>query len=273
MHLKPARTAATVAAIGGVLVLGLGSAQAAKAGPENVGCSADALGTAISGGGILHLAHNCTYHVQGTLTVSTGTTIYGDGATIKGGGPSSHFSIMTVDSMVHVTLYGVNFTKGLTYDNGGAIDNNGDLTVNGGTFSYNSAGIHGGAIDVEAGSLTINGAVFIYNHSYHGGAVHTSGDRIAHITGATFSHNEAVEGGAIYNYHGVDVVGSTFDGNTAHDGGAIYDYGNATLYDSTIAFNAAHDAGGGIYYYCGWIKLPDSTVYGNVPDNIYKAGC
>jgi hypothetical protein len=278
MHLKPVRTAFTVAAIGGILVLGLGSAQAAKASPENhVGCSAEALGNAISGGGTLHLTPHCTYRVQGTLTVSTATTIYGDGATIKGrgpsGGPSSHFSIMTVDSMVHVTLYGVNFTDGLTYSNGGAIDNNGDLTVDGGTFSHNSSGIHGGAIDVEAGSLTINNAVFTDNNSYHGGAVHTSGDGIAHIRGARFTGNHAVEGGAIYSYQGADVVDSAFAGNTADDGGAIYDYGNATLEDSAIVFNVAHDAGGGIYHYCGSITLPGSGLYDNVPDNIYNAGC
>ena len=308
MHLKPARTAVGAAAIGGVLVLGLGSAQAAKASPEdNVGCSADALGSAISGGGTLRLAPDCTYRLQGTLTVSHDTTIYGDGATLEGGGPrSSHFSIMTVDSTKDVTLYGVNFTEGLTYYNGGAIDNDGDLTVNGGTFSHNTAGIHGGAIDVEAGSLTINNAVFVDNDAYHGGAVHTNGDEITDITGAHFSQNEAVAGGAIYNFNGVDVADSTFAGNTAEDGGAIfnyqgsltlgdeegvpgsgnsftgniaddggaiYDYGDATLDDSTIVSNAAHHVGGGIYYYCGSITLSGSTVYDNVTDNIYNDGC
>lgn len=308
MHLKPAGTAATTAAIGGILVLGLGSAQAAKASPENnVGCSADALGSAISSGGTLHLAPECTYRLQGTLTVSHNTTIYGDGATLVGGGNrSSHFSIMTVDSAKDVTLYGVNFTGGWTYYNGGAIDNDGDLTVNGGTFSHNYAGTHGGAIDVEAGSLTINNAVFIDNSSYHGGAVHTDGDVITDITGARFSQNEALSGGAIYNFNGVNMVDSTFAGNTAEDGGAIfnyqgsltlgdeenvpgsgdsftgniaddggaiYDYGDATLDDSMIVSNAAHHLGGGIYYYCGSITLSGSTVHGNVTDNIYNDGC
>jgi hypothetical protein len=308
MHLKPAHTAASAAALGGILVLGLGSAQAAKASPEDyVGCSAGALGSAISGGGTLHLAPNCTYRLPGTLTVSTGITIYGDGATLEGGAPrSSHFSIMTVDSAVDVTLYGVNFTEGLTYYNGGAIDSDGDLTVNGGTFSHNTSGIHGGAIDAEAGSLVINNAIFIHNDSYHGGAVHTDGDEIADITGAHFSQNEAVAGGAIYNFNGVDVADSTFVGNTAEDGGAIfnyqgsltlgdvrgmpgsgnsftgniaddggaiYDYGDANLDDSTIVSNAAHQLGGGIYYYCGSITLDGSAVYNNVTGNIYHGGC
>jgi len=307
MHLKPARTAATVTAIGGVLVLGLGSAQAAKASPGNyVACSERALGTAIGGGGTLYLAHNCTYDVPATLTVSTDTTIYGDGATIKGGAPNCHFSIMTVDSTVHVTLNRVNFTEGLTYYGGGAIDDHGDLTVNGGTFSHNYAGIHGGAVDVEAGSLTINDAVFIGNSSYHGGAVHTNGDEITDITGAHFSQNTALSGGAIFNFNGVDVADSTFAGNTAqlggaifnyqgslvlgdlegvagsgnsftgniaNDGGAIYDYGDATLDDSMISSNGAHDLGGGIYYYCGSITLSGTTVYDNSPDNIHNDGC
>jgi len=308
MQLKPARNAVTAAAIGGVLVLGIGSAQAAKASPENrVGCSAGALDDAISGGGTLYLATDCNYHLQGTLTVSTATTIYGDGATLVGGGQRhSHFSIMTVDTAVDVTLNGVNFTEGLTYYNGGAIDSDGALTVNGGTFSHNTSGIHGGAIDTEAGSLVIDNAVFIGNDSYHGGAVHTNGDDITDITGARFSQNEALSGGAIYNFNGVDVVDSTFAGNTAEDGGAIfnyqgsltlgnerdvpgsgdsftgniaddggaiYDYGDATLDDSMIVSNTAHHLGGGIYYYCGSITLSGSTVHGNVTDNIYNDGC
>jgi predicted outer membrane repeat protein len=275
MHLKPARTATTVAAIGGVLVLGLGSAQAAKANPQNrVACSTDALGSAISGGGTLYLAHNCTYHVRATLTVSTDTTIYGDGATLKGRAPRCNFSIMTVDSAVHVTLNGVNFTDGSTNDDGGAIDDNGDLIVNGGTFSHNSAGMHGGAIDVEAGSLTINGAVFTDNYSVHGGAVHTDGDEITHITDSSFSQNAAMQGGAIFNLSGVDVYGSSFAENTATLGGAIYDNGpaRATVDDSAIVQNLAKDHGGGVYYCGGWIRLSGSAVYENVPDDIYKRG-
>lgn len=308
MHVKPARTAASAAAFGGILILGLGSAQAAKASPEDyVGCSADALGSAVNGGGTLYLHPDCTYRLPGTLTVNHDTTIYGDGATLVGGGQrSSHFSIMTVESTKDVTLYGVNFTEGLTYYNGGAIDSDGDLTVNGGTFSHNTSGIHGGAVDSEGGSLTINGAVFIDNDSYHGGAVHTGGDEIADITGAHFSQNKALAGGAIYNFKGVEVADSTFAGNTAEDGGAIFNYqgsltlgdvmdvpgsgnsftgniaddggaiyvfGDATLDDSMIDFNAAHNLGGGIYYYCGSITLDGSVVYGNVTDNIYNDGC
>lgn len=306
MHLKPAHTAASAAALGAILVLGLGSA--AKASPEDyVGCSAGALDSAISGGGTLHLAPDCTYRLPGTLTVSHDTTIYGDGATLVGGGQrSSHFSIMTVESTKDVTLYGVNFTEGLTYYNGGAIDSDGDLTVNGGTFSHNTSGIHGGAVDSEGGSLTINNAVFINNDSYHGGAVHTGGGEIADITGAHFSQNKALSGGAIYNFKGVAVADSTFAGNTAEDGGAIFNYqgsltlgdvrgvpgsgnsftgniaddggaiyafGDAALDDSTIVSNAAHQLGGGIYYYCGSITLGGSAVYNNVTDNIYHGGC
>jgi predicted outer membrane repeat protein len=275
MHLKPARTATTAAAIGGVLVLGLGSAQAAKASPENhVACSAGALGSAIGRGGTLYLAHNCTYHVSATLTVSTGTTIYGDGATIKGGAPNRHFSIMTVDSRVHVTLNGVNFTEGLTYNDGGAIDDHGHLTVNGGTFSHNTAETHGGAIDVEGGSLTINDAVFTDNYGVHGGAVHTDGDEITHITDTAFSRNTAIQGGAIFNFSGVDVYGGSFAENTATAGGAIYDYGPApaTVDDSAIIANLAKDTGGGVYYCGGSITLSGSAVYSNVPDNTYNGG-
>ena len=312
MHLKPAKTAATAAAVGGVLVLGLGSATAARATPENyrVPCNADALNDAIDNadtGSTLFLAAGCTYYLPDGLTDNVDTlTIVGFETTLRGGGPDSDFSILTVNCMKTLTLDDVNFTDG-SQEDGGAIDNGGHLTINGGTFSHNS-GEYGGAIYSEGVSsmLTINNAVFTGNEGEYGGAIYSQDD-CATLTGDHFGQNKAYDGGALYAEHDVTVADSSFLGNTAEDGGAIINYDELTLTNvtdvpgsgntftgneatyggaiyngdwvgvgaSTIAFNAAHHVGGGggIYNTCdSTITESDSTVYSNVPDNIYYVG-
>lgn len=310
MHLKPARTAARAAAIGGVMALGLGSATAAMASPDawRVPCNTNALFYALANvdsGGTLILTAGCTYYLPDGLTNNVDTlTIVGYSTTLRGGGPDSDYSILTVNCMKTLTLDGVNFTGGSAED-GGAIDNGGHLTVNGGVFSRNSAE-YGAAIysDGNTSTLAINNAVFTGNDGEHGGAIY-SDDESATLTGDHFSQNKGEYGGALYADDDVTVADSTFLGNTAEDGGAIINYEDLTLTnvtdvpgsgntftgnqatwggaiynadwvgvgDSLIAYNAAHDVGGGIYNACGttW-DLSDSTIYGNVPDNFYYAG-
>jgi predicted outer membrane repeat protein len=306
MHLKSVRVAARTAAFGGVLVLGLGCAQAAMAQPVyRVSCNADALNDAIndaSSGATLLLAPGCTYYLPAGLTDDIDTlTIIGDGATLEGGGSHSDFTILTVDCMDTLTLDGVNFTEG-SDEYGGAIYNGGDLTVNGGIFSHNSAE-YGGAIDSYGDdSLTINDAVFTNNEGEYGGAIYAESDCTT-ITGAHFSENKAYDGGALYAQDDVTVADGSFTGNTAVEGGAIINSadlvltnvtglagsGNAftgnqatwggAIYNtdwvggggySLIVFNAAHDVGGGIYNACSAsLALSGSTIFGNVTDNIY----
>jgi len=307
MHLRPAKTAATAVAFGGVLVLGLGSAQAVMAQPENyVACDASALASAFSGassGDTLYLTPGCRYWLSGTLTDSLPSlTIEGSGATLEGGSTHAQFSILTVHRNDSITLDDVNFSNG-SGPHGGAIRNHGHLTVNGGVFSNNSAR-RGGAIKSRGddSSLVINGAIFTRNAALYGGAVWANND--ATITGATFSDNRATDAGAIDNFTAMTVEdssflgnvasseggaiytdgtmtlgnvtgragsGNHFTGNQAYQGGAIYNDDTATVGDSLIDFNAAHDVGGGIYNAsCASYTLPGSTLYGNVTDNVYN---
>lgn len=304
MHLKPARTAARVAAAaGGALVLGLGCAQAAMASPErDVPCSAGALGDALGSGGILLLAGGCTYYVRDTLTVSHNTTIIGNGATLEGGGPDSDYSILYVDCFKTLVLDGVDFTRGSTSDDGGAIDDIGSLYVNGGLFSDNSAGDTGGAIYAASdGTLQIKGATFTSNDAYYGGAVYPDADTNT-IIGTDFDRNQADQGGAVYTDWNTTVEDSTFQGNGADQGGGVYvDDHTLTLtnVDSTagtgdsftgnvadqgggifdnsdvdasaalIVFNEAHQ-GGGVFNACSDLDVSGSSaIFGNVADNIY----
>jgi predicted outer membrane repeat protein len=309
MHLKPARTAARAAAIGGVMVLGLGSATAAMASPDawQVPCNTNALFYALANvdsGGTLILAGGCTYYLPGSLVDGTDNlTIVGNGATLEGGGPNSDFAILGVDCMEHLTLDGVSFTRGWADDDGGAIDNSGYLTINGGVFSNNGGG-EGGAIDSGGvdSSLTIHNAVFTRNSaSDEGGAIADDSDTT--IVGASFGDNNGYDGGALYvdgettvvetsflgnvgeyggaidnedglmlgNIEGVAGSGNTLEGNKADEGGGIYNDGGAYVEFSLIVSNEAH-RGGGIYNTnCGdLLGLTGSTLYSNVTDNLYQ---
>jgi predicted outer membrane repeat protein len=299
---------AGAAAFGGVLVLGLGSAQAAMAQPVyRVSCNAGALDYAlsqVSSGSTLSLANGCTYHLPGGLIDDVVTlTIVGNGATLQGGGPGSDYAILTVIDGSALTLDDVSFSNG-SAEKGGAIYSDGKVTINGGTFSHNR-GEDGGAI-YTGNLLTINDAVFTSNEAIKGGAI--DGDSAdTTITGVQFSQNKAVDGGgAIWDQYVVTVADSSFDGNAAEDGGAIYNHDNltltdvtglagsgdaftgnvadqggaiynyagyvgATIGDSLIVYNEASDVGGGIYNACNAIfTLSDSSVFGNMTDNIYN---
>ena len=160
MHLKFAKTAARITAAGAVVAaVGLGSAQMALAKPDSIAdvpCSAAALSSAITdntGGETLSLAKFCVYKLTDALPdITEDLTIDGNQGTIERsyapGTPD--FRIFTVDDDVDLTLNQVNLRNGDSGDDdGGAIYNdNGTVTVNGGTFTGNATedGNDGGAI-------------------------------------------------------------------------------------------------------------------------------
>ena len=106
-------------------------------------------------------------------------------------------------------------------NNGGAINNQGTLIIEGGTFLGNNAG-NGGAICNRA-SLTVNGGVFQNNV----------------ITGG---------GGAIWSEGTAEIRNATIMNNTgAINGGAIVNHGTMTVRDCLIYSNSASAAGGAIF--------------------------
>lgn len=308
MHRKTARTVAKAIAVGGIVALGLGSTQAAMARPAfgRLDCSANALSSAlssVSSGATIYLAANCTYWLSSGLTDNKlDLTIEGYNSTLRRAPDASDFTILTVDTADTLTLDGVNFTNGggSSAPNGGAIYNaDGTVTVDGGTFSSNHSGFYGGAINNE-GSLTVSDADFTGNATDWGGAIENGDSSTATISDSTFSRNGASDnyGGAIRNDGSATITGSLFLGNTGKDGGAIYNDDDLTTADNTldgnrayegggiyeetatlddngslIMSNAATHLGGGIYNgSCVDMMLDDTTVFLNVVDNIYNHG-
>jgi predicted outer membrane repeat protein len=284
MYFRLAKTAVTVFA--GVAALGLGSAPAALAAPadgstEFVPCSGHALYDAVTNAGYgetLFLAPNCTYQLYDTVNVTTRLTIIGHDSTIT---QSSHAGGITLVSVgdcdceaANLTLVNVNFTDGGYTDEGGAIYNDSRLTVQGGTFSGNTAE-YGGAIYNNA-QMTVTGATFTRNSATEGGAIYN--DSSATIEGSAFTWNNATGGdnygGAIDNEDNLYLSNTGFLANSAAYGGGIYTDDNLHASHITVTSNAASEDGGGIYNDDETAIVANSSLFGNQPDNCFDVpGC
>ncbi len=184
------------------------------------------------------------------------TTINGPGAdllSISGNG-TNNGRLFFVNVNASVVIRGLTMRNGRAFDNvnalsGGAVSNDGALTIEDCTFDNNGAGLDGGAVrNCNGGTLQIFGTTFTNN----------SADR---------------EGGALAALGGIaTVVNSTFSGNSAKtSGGAITaqsNTGTTTVIQSTIVSNKARSAdgttgeGGGVGGN-GFITLQNTIVAGN----------
>ena len=167
------------------------------------------------------------------------------------------------------TVTNTAFNNNTSVSNGGAIyAHTGTLTLKGGSFSGNkttSGSVGGGAIYVTTNAkLTVDGTTFSKNSAQKtgstgagkGGAICIANTAAAShtIKNATFTANtDALAGGALFiEKMAVEIDGCTFDGNSANGhGGAVYATGAATftIKNSTFEENVlnADLAGGAIY--------------------------
>jgi hypothetical protein len=136
---------------------------------------------------------------------------------------------------------------------GGAINNDGTLTVIGCTLTGNSApggNGQGGAI-ANFGTLTLSASTLSHNSALYGGGIANYGTATVNA-GTTLSDNSGTHGGGIYTTSGtvagLTIDGCTLSGNTAVNGGGIFDSaGTLTVRDSTVTSNSASVDGGGLY--------------------------
>lgn len=197
-------------------------------------------------------------------TIVTGSTFTTNHADFNGGAIHNDGGTLTVSSTA--------FTTNTADDYGGGIDNDeGDVTLNASTFTSNSSD-GGGAIRND-GTLTINaGSAFNTNAANNlgwGGAIYNKSGTTLIINATSFDGNTANDtGGAIRNQGDLTVnAGSSFDGNSAVDyGGAIYNTGGTVdLTGVQITNNIAtsKDAGGVYVNSSGSLTITDSTFDGN----------
>ena len=167
--------------------------------------------------------------------------------------------------------------------NGGAINNQGKLIIEGGTFAGNKAE-NGGAI-CNRSSLTIKGGVFENNTaSVCGGAIWSEGSAAnsgaansgAVISNTAIVNNTGGDGGAIYltetancTLENVQINGNR---TTEHGGGGITNYGTLTLSYCEVKNNTAEGSGGGIFN--GKTLNADHTeISGNTSGNLGGGVC
>jgi predicted outer membrane repeat protein len=210
---------------------------------------------------------------SGLPAIHSVITIQGNGAKIQRSKSAPHFRLLTVKYGGDLTLNDVTLRDGYD-DYGGAIWNNGHLTINSSTITGNVATNEGGGV---------------YSR------------RWLHISDTTLSKNRAVKGGAVSNYgYTVDIQNSIITGNSAERGGGIHNrnyyankYSNRmitlTIDNTEFSKNSASSYGGGLevqarthryYYYesyyngCGCgifqavvsntrLMMTNSTITGN----------
>ena len=213
-------------------------------------CTEAALRAAVAGGGGITFRCKGTITLTSPLVITQNTDIAGDGVITLSGG--SNTRLITIAQGVEVYLSGLrlnwgNSTFSGNLGQGGAIYNEGRLTVIYSTFS-NNIGTSGGAIyNTSTGYLTIYISVLTNNSAGQGGAISNGGTLI--LKGSTLSDNRATlaanaaGGAALGNGGGASatITNSTFTGNdTLAYGGAIINSGHLSLSASTLVGNNAY---------------------------------
>ncbi len=170
----------------------------------------------------------------GTLTVSD-STFEGNVGSLRGGALSNRSSIATFTNSVLVE-------NRSTSESGGAIDNpeaGGTVNIISSRLIDNVSGNRGGAISND-GVVTITDSTLDGNSTTtnDGGAINHRDGATLTITRSTFSGNTTPDqGGAIFSQGTATIETSTFSGNIAvKRGGAILNRSQMTINNSTIAF-------------------------------------
>ena len=182
----------------------------------------------------------------GELVISSDLAVEGAGAnvqTIDAGGTSRVFNVRPG---VTASVSDVTLANGRSqFFGGGAVRNEGYLTLRRVTVRNSSVGLADGGGVFNVGVLW--------------------------VADSTFTGNTASAGGGLFNGGAATVVNSTFAGNTADFGGGMYNRDGALLHvvNSTVSGNRANQRGGGI---ASPLNDPSTTAPGGWLDNTIVAG-
>ncbi len=214
------------------------------------------------------------------------------GLTVNGNSQDLDFLI---NKGVTATMSGLTITGGNGYAEGaanvagGAIENNGALTLKG--VSVTASSLEGsitgaGGID-NTGILTITNSTVANNTGgadgiggFGGGITNESGATLS-LTNDTVSGNSGSAVGGIYNLGAAALSDVTISGNHgigffypegggSGDGGGIGNFGKTTLTNCTISGNSNYGSGAGIGNF-GALTLADSTISSNDGNGLHIA--
>lgn len=173
-----------------------------------------------------------------------------------------------------LTLQKVRFENNKAANRGGAIQNGGTLIINKSVFAKNRAKTLGGVIYNYAGTMTITDTTFSENsgtdkEESHGGAIYSESGILV-LQGGTFTKNSAAIGSALDIYTGqLNANGTAFTENNALIGATVSLYDAETwLENITVDRNRAIYAAG--IGGNGHITIKNSTISNNIAS--YSAG-
>ena len=256
------------------IYLGLLAGAARAAGVVGTGtpasCTDAALATALAGGGLVTFSCGAGTVVipVNTHVIDVGESVIVDGGNrvVLDGGDALQLFYVLDGANLHVRK--IELANGRFFA-GGAIYNQGSLTVESATFTSNDAEAFGsgGAIYNDANAqLTVFDSTFRLNSAQAGGgAIQNLGN--LEVSVSRFENNSAgLDGGAIQNNGGeASVDRSTLSVNFAVNGAGIeLNGGNFLIRRSTLLGNESSGQGGGIRNISGTLTIENATLLGNV---------
>jgi len=195
-------------------------------------------------------------NVDGDLDIVNALTINGAGAATTiidaAGSGERHFDIFSNNGAFAVTMSGITMRSANGDQDGGAINNSQELTLNSVVITGNDAQDAGGIQNNGGAELTINDSTLSNNSASekdNGGGIRNSGGTLT-INRSTLNNNfGGQDGGGLANSGTATINNTTITGNTVNDGGiggGISVFGATTINNSTIAGNSASGGGGGL---------------------------
>jgi predicted outer membrane repeat protein len=195
------------------------------------------------------------------LTVPNNTTINGGGLITLSGPVIGHLIVIEQESTVALRNLTITNVAGPApyYPDGFGVLNEGSLTVSNGNLS----GSGGGAISNQ-GTLTVRDSVISHNGRFGTSCVGINNHGTLTLSGSTLEGNWGYFYGAICNEGSATINNSRFIGNQSDDwGGGIFNQGTLTIKKSGFFANGASSYGGGIFHWAGTLTVTDSTFEGN----------
>lgn len=183
----------------------------------------------------------------GDLDITSTLTIVGNGVAIDGVSSDRIFHVLTGAT---ADISGVTLQHGWGDLVGGAIYNQGDLTLSSCIVTENAAINEGGGIkNITPGSMTMTACEVYDNEADWGGGIYSNTTLV--IADSNLYFNDAgFIGGGLFNNATADVTNTYFGENTAVErGGGVATFDALNLTDCTIELNIAGTYGGGLYMY------------------------
>ena len=171
-----------------------------------------------------------------------------------------------------LTIYYTDFLGNSSKSWAGAIHNQGVLRLYDSNFSKNFSPNHGGAINNDDGNVSIEKSSFVENFSHEGGGAINNKIGEINIVSTRFEKNKAFYGGAIMNHFAglISIAKSSLKLNQAqHKGGAIDNWsGKVMINTSILTQNSANFGGAVLNSRTGELEIMDCKILHNMSDNV-----